>query len=100
MSSRTTVQDALIWARIIVRTCEDMGIDGLALAKARIALADIEDLLGSPTEVAKAWVRCDIPMLHGYVEQAEAREKPERARLYEAIIAVRLLAVEAAEACS
>ncbi len=88
---RTTLADCVVWARLIVRTCEDMGFNA---GPATLALVDITELAQSPTLTGRVWTRCGEPALRGYAAQAVRMRRPDLARAYEAIIAVRLLAAE------
>ena len=95
-----TMDDCVGWARDIVRACEDAGYDrrDTTSCAARSALGDIEDLAEAPSSTRCTWTQCVVPTLRGYVDQAKRAGRPERARVYEACIAVRLLAVEVARA--
>lgn len=91
-----TLDDCVVLARALVRACEDVGyrFDDTPRHEARSTLRDVEDLLAEPSDVGCRWTSCLVPTLLGYVEQAYGGGRPARARVYEACIAVRLLAAE------
>lgn len=94
-----TLLEVLTWARIIVRTCEDMGLDWMVIHEAQYAAQEIEDTIAGPPLdllVRAAWLRCDVPKLQRLATERVAYGHPEGVRAYEAIAAVRLLAAEAA----
>jgi hypothetical protein len=95
-----TLHDCVVWARLVVRTCEDLGLDGEVVHREAVsALADIKTLATNPTQGACDWTRCTCPRLLDYAEQASRMGRMSRVRAYEAIIAVRMLATETGELC-
>lgn len=88
-----------MWARAIVRAIEDAGLEGEVVHREALKLLDeMRDLaMSHPRILSGAWFRCDVPGLRAWARDCDRLGRHERARMYEAIVAVRLAAAEVAE---
>ncbi len=93
-----TFLDLLPWARAIARAIEDAGVEGdTPHVEALKIQREIVSLIEDPprSDVAASWTRCNVPLLMVWVADCYRLGRPARARMYEAIVALRLLTAEA-----
>ncbi len=91
---RITLADCVQWARVVVRECQARDLNLVVITAAELMLVDVRELANGPAMTLRAWTRCGEPTLRGWRDQARRMGNEERARAYEAIIAVRLLAAD------
>ena len=91
-----TLDDCFLMARAIVSACEDFGLEGDTPHREAVkALEEIREAKQTPGLSAAPWIKCSVPQLREWAAECERLGKePVRVRAYEAIVAVRLLAVE------
>ncbi len=93
-----TFQDLIPWASAIVRAIDDAGLAGdnphVEALKIQREIANLIEEPPRSAEHAASWTRCDVPKLRSWVVDCSRFDRPERARMYEAIIALRLLTAE------
>jgi hypothetical protein len=94
-----TSSDLLPWALATVRAIEDAGLGGdnphvEALKIQREIAILIEEPPGPAASLAADWVRHDVPKLRALVAFSLRFDRGERARMFEAVIALRLLTAD------